>query len=318
MEILSNLNTPSALFALLLALGVVFVNGFTDAPNAISTVVATGTLSMTGACILCAVCNLSGLLFASKINMSVASNLLKLASIEGHSQGALTSVFLSVIAFSLCAWLFSMPSSESHAIISALIGASLAINSKAKITPIFGIIFYMLLSCALAMLGSVLISRLLGKIRLPYGKLQILSCALTSVMHGAQDGQKLVAILLLLVPASVPHGTDFCVLSVCVALFFGTLLGGARIVKSMGSDICALNSKSAFVSDISATLCLILCSFYGFSVSTSNIKACSIAGAGLESKTKINLKTLLKIALTALVTFPVCIALGYAIARALI
>ena len=301
----------SELIALFLALGVVLINGFTDAPNAIATTVATRALSMNRACLLCALFNLLGLIAMSALNMSVADNVIAQADFGEKEGVALICVFSTVIIFSLISWLFSMPSSESHALLASLAGASLALAGRVNVYPFIKIIVFMLLSCVVSLLLSILCAMALKNAILPYHKLQIISCATSSFMHGAQDGQKLVALLLVLISR---HGNDrhmSAILMVAIVLFLGTLLGGGRIVKTLGSGIARLNAKSAFVADASASACLLLCSLFGAPVSTSNVKACTIAGSAICEGESVNYKSLGKLALVAVITLPVCMLISY-------
>lgn len=317
MELFSSISTPLGALALALALGVVFINGFTDAPNSIATTVATGALSMNKACILCAICNLLGLGAMSLINMKVAESVFESADFGEKREVALVAVFATTVMFSLASWLFSMPSSESHALLASIAGASLALSNSFNITPFFKIILYMVASCIASLLLSCIIHKILKKARLPYAKLQIASCAVSSAMHGAQDGQKLVGVLLFLYPHKTDSSPISIIIMVSIALFLGTLLGGGRIVKTMGEGIVHLKAKSAFISELSAGICLGICSALGYPVSTSNIKACSVAGAGFCDKESISYKTLVKMAYVAILTLPICLAVGYALTRLL-
>ena len=303
--------------ALLLALGVTFLNGFTDAPNSIATTVATKALSMNLACLLSAVCNLLGLLISLYANMSVAESVLAGASLGEKREIGIIVILLTTIIFAVACWIFSMPSSESHALLASLFGASMALSSTISLAPAFKILIYMVISCVISFLLSCITYKMLKKANFPWRGLQIASCALSSAMHGAQDGQKLVALLLFLYPVNTRQTLVASSLAVGVALFLGTLLGGGRIVKTMGQGIVDLTQKSAFVSEISSSVCLIFCSSLGMPVSTSNIKACSVAGAGLLDGKSVCYKTLVKMAYVAILTFPICIALSYLITRAL-
>lgn len=303
--------------ALLLALGVTFLNGFTDAPNSIATAVATKALSMNLACLLSAVCNLLGLLISLYANMSVAESVLAGASLGEKREIGIIVILLTTIIFAVACWIFSMPSSESHALLASLFGASMALSSTISLAPTFKILIYMVISCVISFLLSCITYKMLKKANLPWRGLQIASCALSSAMHGAQDGQKLVALLLFLYPVNTRQTLVASSLAVGVALFLGTLLGGGRIVKTMGQGIVDLTQKSAFVSEISSSVCLIFCSSLGMPVSTSNIKACSVAGAGFLDGKSVCYKTLIKMAYVAILTFPICIALSYLITRAL-
>lgn len=303
--------------ALLLALGVTFLNGFTDAPNSIATTVATKALSMNLACLLSAVCNLLGLLISLYANMSVAESVLAGASLGEKREIGIIVILLTTIIFAVACWIFSMPSSESHALLASLFGASMALSSTISLAPAFKILIYMVISCVISFLLSCITYKMLKKANFPWRGLQITSCALSSAMHGAQDGQKLVALLLFLYPVNTRQTLVASSLAVGVALFLGTLLGGGRIVKTMGQGIVDLTQKSAFVSEISSSVCLIFCSSLGMPVSTSNIKACSVAGAGLLDGKSVCYKTLVKMAYVAILTFPICMVLSYLITRAL-
>ena len=243
--------------ALLLALGVTFLNGFTDAPNSIATVVATKALSMNLACLLSAVCNLLGLLISLYANMSVAESVLAGASLGEKREIGIIVILLTTIIFAVACWIFSMPSSESHALLASLFGASMALSSTISLAPAFKILIYMVISCVISFLLSCITYKMLKKANFPWRGLQIASCALSSAMHGAQDGQKLVALLLFLYPVNTRQTLVASSLAVGVALFLGTLLGGGRIVKTMGQGIVDLTQKSAFVSEISSSVCLI-------------------------------------------------------------
>jgi PiT family inorganic phosphate transporter len=98
-------------------------------------------------------------------------------------------------------------------------------------------------------------------------------------------------------------------------MLVGTLICGKKIIASLGNDIVKNNEKIAFMSDFSSTVCILLFSLIGFSISTGNIKACSLIGAGLGENKKINYVAVVKIILVSLATFPVCTVLGFYLAR---
>ena len=104
-------------------------------------------------------------------------------------------------------------------------------------------------------------------------------------------------------------------LPVGIIMMAGTFAGGSKIISSLGNGIVENDSKIAFLSDFSTTVCVFLCSLLGFSVSTGNIKACSLIGAGIGCGKKINYKTVKKIVITSALTFPICIALGFILTK---
>lgn len=310
-------DTPWGIFALLLSIGVIFVNGWTDAPNAIASSVCSGALSMKRACILCAICNFGGVFLISVVNSSVAKCIFSLAGFDGaFGICAFCASFASIIIFGVVAWYFGMPSSESHAMIASLAGASRALHGSFKTGDTFKeIIIFTILSSAFAFALSFFSSKLFKKDKLPYRQLQVLSCVTTSFMHGAQDGQKFIGIMLFL----ANFGTGSAGFSVPISLVFtvsaimalGTSFGGGRIIKSLGENTVKLDFRRGFVSDICASVTLFLSSLLGFPVSTSNIKACSVLGAGVSDREKVNKKTAASVMAVSVITFPVCFVLGY-------
>ena len=322
MNFLREIDIGIGAFILVLALFVIFLNGFTDAPNAISSVVGTGTLKMWQGCLLCAVFNFFGVILTSSMGMTVAKSVFSLANfLENREIGVIASL-LSVIIFTVIAWLFSMPSSESHALISAIIGSSLAISSRlTSIEEILKILFYMIASFVVSFFVAFLIDLFFKKKSLPYGKLQIVGASLSSLMHGAQDGQKFVAVLMLLFISSDKTNDTSAhfslVLIVSIAISLGALLGGGRIIKTFSEKTVSLNKKTGFISDISSSLSCFFFSLIGAPVSTSNIKALALMGTARGEGEKINKKTAKALILTTILTLPVCFALGYVIAKAI-
>ena len=304
--------------AIALALGVTFLNGFTDAPNSIATAVATGALSMRRACLVGAIFNLVGLVASLSVSMKVTQSVIDGANLENKREIGVISILFTTVLFSALCWLFSMPSSESHALLASLFGASFAISGTVKINAAFVILAYMAVSCVGSFFVSCITYKVLKGANFPWRRLQGISCALSSAMHGSQDGQKLVALFIFLYPAGESPPLIFPSLVVGTMLFLGTVLGGGRIIKTMGEGIAPLNEKSAFVSELSSGVCLGLMSALGWPVSTSNIKACSVAGAGLCDGEDVCYKTLVKMALVAILTFPVCFAISYFVTTLLV
>lgn len=310
-------DTPWGVFALLLSLGVIFVNGFTDAPNAIASSVCSGAVSMKSACLISAVCNFVGVFLISIVNSSVAKCVFSLAGFDGPlGICAFCASFASIIIFGVVAWYFGMPSSESHAMIASLAGASLALHASFSTGEKFlQIIVFTILSSVFAFALSYFSSKLFKKDRLPYRQLQVLSCVTTSFMHGAQDGQKFIGVMLFLISFgegsvgfSVPVSL---ILTVSTVMAIGTSLGGGRIIKSLGENTVKLDFRRGFVSDACASVSLFFSSLLGFPVSTSNIKACSVIGAGVSDREKVNKKTAFSVLAVSVITFPVCFMLGY-------
>lgn len=301
------------LFPLFLAYGVLLVNGWTDAPNSIATAVASKAISFRKASILCGLFNLFGVILACFINTSVAEFVFTLGDLGGYAGVGISVVLLTMILYGWISYLFGLPSSESHAMITAIIGATYAITGRLIGIKKAGDVFvFMIFSCILAFISSYL-ARLVFRWRLPYKRLQIISCSLTSFMHGWQGGLKFIGIIAYLLGLKISNGKIpiFLMLSVGLTLLLGALIGSRRIIASMGENLVEIGDTSAFSSDIGTYISLLICSLLGMPVSTGNIKCLAIMGAGYCEKQKINKKTAIKLFVSFIAVFPICFFLSY-------
>ena len=297
---------------LVLTLGVAFVNGFTDAPTSTATAVCSGALKLRSATFLCAVFNFLGVMLASLLNTKIARVVFSLNSGSRESVLALASTLICVIFFGILCYLLALPSSESHALICASIGASFFLsNDVSGIKNTIYVFVFMLFSNAVAFLASYASRRILPS-HLPFKRLQIASCAASSYMHGWQDGQKLIGVALVSAVSTfeIPFWLIF---SVSIAISLGSLLGGNRIINTLGRELTSLNDFSAFCSDLGSYVTLLVFSIFGIPLSTGNVKSLAIVGAGLADSQKINKKATARILLVSAATFPACFLLGYLI-----
>ena len=142
-------------------------------------------------------------------------------------------------------------------------------------------------------------------------------------MHGAQDGQKFMAIFLLGAAMATGQGdaSSFVVpiwlMVLCSAVMgLGTSIGGYRIIKSVGMDMVKLKPYQGFAADFSATICLLLSSFTGIPVSTTHTKTTSIMGVGASRRmSNVNWGVVKELVLTWVFTFPGCGLLGFGMAK---
>ncbi len=320
----NNIDTPLAFFTFLCATMVVFVNGWTDAPSTVFSVISSKTLKPWQALLLSAVFNFLGVLLCTTISGRVAENVFSLASSDSKTEGNIIclSCFLTVIIFGVAAWLFGMPSSESHALISSLSGASFAFGgfSLVFILDVAKIILYMVFSCFFAFTLSFVIFKYIHKKALPFRKLIIFDCALLSFMHGGQDGQKFIAIIMFLLCGSGAGNFKIpmaLIVLVSLVMSISTLLGGKRIIVSLSKTIENCDTPSAFSSDFGSFFTLAICSILGMPVSTGNIKSISLFGVGIAQKAKTNKKIITEILLTSVITFPICFLLGFVLSKLL-
>lgn len=312
----------------MLTFAVIYVNGLTDAPNSVATCIATRCLSLKKSVLLSAILNFAGVFIMSKINSAVTDTVMNMVDFGKNAEMAdiaLAAALFSIVLWAVVAWYFGIPTSESHALIAGLTGSAIAINGGFEgINPEQWVkAFYGLFtSCGLGFFGGVIICRIVlaifrnikrQKAERFFKGAQIFASAIMSFMHGAQDGQKFLAVLIMC--ADFQDSTDahtFFIIACSAVMALGTLTGGKKIIKSIGMDMVKLEKYQGFSADLAAALALLLSTIYGFPVSTTHAKTTAIMGTGFAVKRKsINTAVIKDIALTWLLTFPGCGLLGY-------
>lgn len=329
---------PMLFVSTILILGVILVNGWTDAPNAIATCVSTKAIGVRKAIIMAAVFNFFGVFVMTAINASVAMTIYNMVDFGGDahlSLIALCAAMAAIVIWATAAWYFGIPTSESHALIAGISGAAVAIqNSFAGINPdewvkvIYGIGLSTVLGFFVGFCSAKLTVFLFKdqnriKTEKFFSGAQICGGAAMAFMHGAQDGQKFMAIFLL--GAAFANGqsgdSSFVVpiwlMILCsVVMGLGTSIGGYRIIKSVGMDMVKLKPYQGFAADFSATFCLMLSSLTGIPVSTTHTKTTSIMGVGAARRmSNVNWGVVKDLVLTWIFTFPGCGLLGYGMAK---
>ncbi|MBQ7836052.1 MAG: inorganic phosphate transporter [Clostridia bacterium] len=287
----------------------VMLNGATDAANAITGAVCGGAMSYRRAAILSALLNFLGLTVFSFFSPSLYESVGKLSTGDVREGAA---VLLTVVIFAGGAWFFSIPTSESHAMIAAMAGAGAAFGKSIDKDML---IYITVGAVAGALLGALLSGACvkLLPLKILSGKwLVTAGCAVSSFVHGAQDGQKFLA---LAVATGIMNESAFSVLAVATLMLLGTLLGGKRIVIKLGERMTPVDTKSAVASDMGSAASLLFLTLLGIPASTTHTKTCAIAGAAAASGKKVDIKELLSIVLGWLITLPVCFLLAYFITK---
>ncbi len=315
----------------ILVCGSIFVNGWTDAPNAIATVVSTRVLSPRAAIILGATFNFVGVFI---MGSAVATTTANIVSIGTGKEALITlgAAQLSIIMWSVSAWRFGIPTSESHALIAALMGAGIslsglsAFNWESVNKVLIGLVISSVVGFTLGYFSTKLIrSSCKNSNRRSANKFfsrgQIVSASLMALSHGAQDGQKFMGILYLaLIVGGVYTGNStgdmdipVWIMILCSLLMgIGTSVGGYRIIKTMGMDMVQLEKYQGFGAEVVASGSMIAATLFGIPLSTTNTKATAMMGAGAsKGLNKVNW-TIARDMITAWVlTFPVCMILGF-------
>lgn len=305
----------------LLVCAVVFVNGWTDAPNAVATCVASKALSARRAINLAALFNFLGLFSMMLFNNSVARGIVASLPSGKGALSVLCSAMIAIVLFAVVAWYFGIPTSESHALVAALSGASVAAEGKSGFSVslwgsvILGIVVTSGLGFLLGFAGKKVFLKKTKTEKNNLKKLQIVSSMLLSYIHGAQDGQKFSAVMLyalsLSVPAAQKHQTKatlFC----AFVLALGTAVGGMRIIKKVGTEITDVDALGGVCCDAAAFISILICTLLGMPVSTTHTKTTAVLGVGAADK-NVHIKPFLEIMSVWLLTFPLCFILGYLI-----
>jgi PiT family inorganic phosphate transporter len=316
--------TVTAFLVRLLVLCVVFVNGWTDAPNAIATAVGSGALTFRQGVTLAAVCNFLGGAVTALLFPSVAATMGDLITFSGGQWAALTALcasMLSILVWAVAAWRFGLPTSESHGLMAGLAGAALALGGQAA--NIDGaawakVIAGLFLSLIAGVLCARWAARFLAGRRCSAVAWQRRCAGAMAFFHGAQDGQKFMALLLL---ADGLENTDPApkvpLALLCAGVMaLGTALGGKPIVEKVGTQLTALSPTDGLAADLGAGICLLGCTILGLPVSTTHVKVSAVCGAGWShGRDAVSLRPLLEIAGAWALTFPVCAALSYLLTR---
>ena len=332
-------SNPMLLISSVLILGVILVNGWTDAPNAIATCVSTRAIEARKAIIMAAIFNFFGVLVMTMINHKVAATIYNMVDFGNDSQKALIALcaaMAAIVIWATAAWYFGIPTSESHALIAGLTGAAVALNGSFDgvngaewIKVIYGIFLSTLLGFAMGFaVAKLTVAFLRNKNRMKCEKFfsgaQVAGGAAMAFMHGAQDGQKFMAIFLLgsaLVNGNTSGGFEgepdiWLMVVVSLVMGLGTSIGGYKIIKSVGMDMVKLKPYQGFAADFAATGCLLLSSLTGIPVSTTHTKTTSIMGVGAARRiSNVNWSVVKELVLTWVCTFPGCGVLGYIMAK---
>lgn len=329
---------PTLIVTTILTLGVIIVNGWTDAPNAIATSVSTRSIKLSSAIIMAAVFNLLGVITMTMVNQKVAETIYKMVDFHGNVNDALVALcaaMTAIVLWASAAWFFGIPTSESHALIAGLSGAAIAlqggisgINGSEWVKVLYGLGLSTALGFAMgfAVVKVVeLFSRGMNhhKSSKFFGKAQILSAASMAFMHGAQDGQKFISVFLLgMFLAKGQAQTAEVIIPIwlmvlCAAVMgLGTSIGGARIIKSVGMDMVKLEKYQGFSAELAGVMCLFISTSSGIPVSTTHTITTAIMGVGASKNIrKVNLGIVREMVLAWVLTFPLCGLIGYLMAK---
>jgi inorganic phosphate transporter, PiT family len=286
---------------ILIALAFDFTNGFHDAANSIATVVSTRVLSPRLAVLWAAFFNfVAFLVFGTKVATTIAKDVVDPAS-HALTVGVVFAGLVGAIGWNLITFYLGLPTSSSHALVGGMAGAAVArsgthviVESGLRKIAVF-IVLSPLIGLALGFIVIVLIYRVFHRVRRVemlnrgFRRGQLVSAAAFSLGHGANDAQKTMGVILAVLIAAHEVGPNasmplWVVLAAHLAIGLGTLSGGWRIVKTMGSKITRLTPVSGFAAESAAAATLFFTASRGIPVSTTHTITGAIVGVGTSRR----------------------------------
>jgi PiT family inorganic phosphate transporter len=315
---------------LLLVLAAEFVNGWTDAPNAIATVVSTRVLSPQRAVLMATVLNVLGAMSGTAVAVTIGTGIVDPKVVDLVTVAA---AMVGIVFWSTLAWYFGLPTSESHALVAGLAGAALAVAGPDALLwegwrkVLIGLGFSTFLGFGTAFLLIGALYRLLvrstpGTVRSLFGKLQIFSAAFMAFSHGSNDGQKFMGAfsLALVLGGLLPEfRIPLWVILLCAAAMgVGTAFGGWRIIRTMGIKVTKLEPVHGFAAETSAALVIEIASRLGIPLSTTHTISTAIMGVGSSRRfSAVRWGIVAEIVAAWILTFPVCALIAWLMATAL-
>jgi PiT family inorganic phosphate transporter len=316
------------LIVLLLILGAEFVNGWTDAPNAIATVVSTRSLSPFQALVMASVLNLVGVLSGTAVAATIGKDIIDPSVVDLTTVGG---AMVGIIVWSTVAAMFGLPTSESHALVSGLAGAGFAtagvdaLVAEGWIKVGWGLVFSTFLGFGGGYLMMVLVYNLFrgvvpSRMRYTFRGLQIFSSAFMAFSHGSNDGQKFMGAftLALVLGNALPTFTiPTWVIFLCAGVMAtGTLTGGWRIMRTLGMKVTKLETHQGFAAETAAATTIELATRLGIPLSTTHTISTSIMGVGAtRGVSAVRWGVTQELVTAWILTFPICAGISFGVVK---
>ncbi len=324
--------TIVAVFAIVLALGFDFVNGFHDTANAVATVIYTKALKPGVAIVMSGLLNFLGALL---VGTAVATVITKIIPAAVVTLPIVVAVLLAALIWNLITWWYGIPVSSSHCLIASLFGAGVTaagftgvdwselykVMAALFLSPLIGFFAGWLLTWATLKLSK-------EKDNPPGAKhehsklmrfLHVIASASVSFSHGSNDGQKTMGIITLILGThfsgyTTNHVPLWVIMSAATAMALGTIIGGWRVIRTVGTKISRerLSHSQGFGASMSTALIILAASHMGAPISTTHTLSSAVAGGTIPAhgKEKLNPKTM-KLLLSAwILTIPIAAALA--------
>ena len=318
---------------LVIAYAFEFANGWTDAPNSIATVVSTRVLKPTTAVVMAGTLNLLGALAGIEVAKTIASGIVvaDLVSLE-----TIAAAVLGATVWALGAQYFGLPSSESHALVAGLLGAGFAAGGAESLEwegtrkSLIGLVTSPVGGFFIALMIMVAIYWIFAKVRPTvvrrfFGKAQIVSAAFMAFSHGTNDAQKTMGIIALALylneNPNQPAPEDFpietwIIISAAFVMGMGTMVGGWRVIRTLGLRLTKLEPVHGFAAETGAALVIFGASRVGIPVSTTHAIGSAIMGVGAtERLSAVRWGVAGQVVTAWILTWPSCAVLGFALEK---
>ncbi len=297
-----------------------FINGFHDTANTIATSVSTRALPPQVAIVMAALMNFFGALLFTGVAQTITKDIVDPFSLENGSI-VLLCALIGAIAWNLITWYYGIPSSSSHALVGSIAGAAIVSEGlwSLNYSGFIRILEALLISPVAALIIGFLVMSLfkivfrnsnLAKTNKGFRILQIMTAALQSFSHGTNDAQKTMGIMTMaLITAGFQTTTDIPTwirVSVALAMGLGTMVGGWRIIKTVGGKITKLKPVSGAAADLSSAFIIFGFTFLHLPVSTTHVISSSIMGVGSAQRVKdVKWGVARRIVFTWIITMPI-------------
>jgi PiT family inorganic phosphate transporter len=315
----------------LLAYAFEFANGWTDAPNSIATVISTRVMRPFTAVAMAAVLNLVGALAGTAVAKTIASGIVNPDFVTLET---IAAALLAAIIWALGAQYFGLPSSESHALVAGLLGAGFAAGglgalewsgtSKALkglvISPVGGFLAGFIL--------MVLIYRIFRRFRRHtvsriFGRAQVFSAGFMAFSHGTNDAQKSMGIITLAIliadTGTVPEEfeiPEWVIVSAAMVIAAGTMIGGWRVIRTMGMRMTHLEPVQGFAAETGAATIITTAAHFGIPVSTTHAIGTAIMGVGSTKRfSAVRWGVAGQVVSAWVLTWPSCMVMGFVLGK---
>lgn len=314
-----------AVGAILVALFFDFVNGFHDAANSIATVVGTRVLKPIQAVSLAAAANFVGpFVFGVAVATTIGKGIINPDFVTIY---IIIGALVGAISWDIITWIFGLPSSSSHALVGGVLGAGIAgagiqsvifggldkVLIGIIVSPIVGLVTAFLLA---TLLITIFAKKRPSTVNSVFGKLQLVSSTYFSLTHGANDGQKtmgIIALILLTEGLITSFEIPFYVILIAaLAISLGTFVGGWRIVKTMAVKITQLKPYQGFAAETGGATILATLAWLGIPASTTHAISGAIMGVGAVKRfSAVRWGIGKRIVWAWIITIPASAAIGY-------